>query len=121
MADISELNTGVRVRCIFKQSPFYRLVGTMVSFEHDGWIRVVFDGDETIRTVHPNDVEIVTSVECEQCKKLNDKLSTFRNQVIGLYRRCMDITNADANLREAMFIGGLNYICNDIPKEKGDE
>lgn len=53
------LNMGDRVRCIFKQSPFYGRVGEVVGYECDGWIRVTWDGDEQTRICHPNDIEIV--------------------------------------------------------------
>jgi predicted nuclease with TOPRIM domain len=141
MADITELSVGCRVKYIDVGSPYYGLKGTVVQFGHDGWVQVQIDNSDRRLLAHPMDLELmvdevdihqqyeklrqeaddlhgevdtltamVTTLTDEKTA-LEDRLSTFRNQVIGLYRRCMDITNADAMLRESMFIGGLNYIC----------
>lgn len=108
MAKITDLSIGTRVKCIFDKSPFFERKGTVTGFEYDGWIRVVWDDNTDTRVCHPNDVEIIRVVDYDQ---LNDMISDFRDQVIGLYRRCTTITNASEALKESLFIEGLNCIC----------
>jgi hypothetical protein len=74
------LKIGSRVDCVFKESTWYGCRGTVVGFDCDGWIRVKWDDDETVRLAHPNDVEVVRMVEYSQYEKLRQEADDLHEE-----------------------------------------
>ena len=80
MADIFRINIGVRVLCVFKESPWYSRKGTVTAFEYDGWIKVRWDDDYAVGLCHPNDLEIVRVVDYDQYAKLRQEADDLHKE-----------------------------------------